>query len=102
MTVVLVHNEFGIYLGNCMGLGFFSMLDCAGQDQAVTFATPEAARQHVADWTSENDPLRFHTVQVIAASTWATIDELDAAGLEHLTGPMKSERLRNMPTAGRA
>ncbi len=31
MSVVIVHNEMGVYLGSCMGLGFWTLLDPAGQ-----------------------------------------------------------------------
>ena len=102
MKVVLVHKEFGIYLGNAMGLGFFSLMDCAGQDHACVFDNADQAREHVASWEGEHDQGDYRTVPVNTAGRWATIEELSAAGLEDLTWMMKDERLRNMPAAGRA
>lgn len=48
--LVIVHPENGIYLGSCMGLGFWSKLDPVGQDAAVVFPTQEDARSHVESW----------------------------------------------------
>jgi len=42
--------KIGIYLGNCMGMGFWSLCDPAGQPSAVTFATESEAAVHVASW----------------------------------------------------
>lgn len=50
MAYLIVHPTFGVYLGNCMGLGFWSKVDPVGQPCAVTFPTPESAQQHMAAW----------------------------------------------------
>lgn len=52
MAVVIFTEAEGIYLGNCMGLGFWSKLDPVGQDAAVTFPDTDAAEQHMAEWDS--------------------------------------------------
>ncbi len=52
---VLVHPEQGGYLGNCIGLGFWSKLDPAGQEFAVAFETPEKAREHAAGWDNNGE-----------------------------------------------
>jgi hypothetical protein len=49
---LLVHNTLGVYLGHCMGLGFWSKLDAAGQTEAVTFESPRQAHDHVYTWDS--------------------------------------------------
>jgi hypothetical protein len=101
--VVIVHPSIGVYLGNCMGLGFFSMLDCAGQEHAVLLVNEVEARAHVASWDSHNNPDGYQYVEVTAADDdWVTIEELEAAGLIEFTKPMRDERLRNCEPMGRA
>lgn len=36
---VLYHFEWGIFLGECLGMGFWSLLDPVGQPAACTWAT---------------------------------------------------------------
>lgn len=100
--IVIVHPEMGIYLGNCLGLGFFSMLDCAGQDHAATFPTVGAARLHVIPWDENNDPDAYRYVEVDGSSEWASIEELEAAGLSEFTKVMRHNRLLDGAPAGRA
>lgn len=40
MKYVLYSKEAGVYLGHCIGLGFWSNWDCAGQEYAVLFDEP--------------------------------------------------------------
>lgn len=49
-TYIITHAEAGIYLGNTMGLGFWTKWDCAGQTAAVTFDTMELAMAHIGTW----------------------------------------------------
>lgn len=83
----MVHPELGIYLGSCMGLGFWSLLDPVGQPVAVTFASPQEGRECAASWDDQpsTDKLRaaiaFRPVAVAAADGYATIEECVAAGL---------------------
>jgi len=37
MKGVLYNEEMGIYLGSCMGMGFWTKLDSVGQDAVVVF-----------------------------------------------------------------
>lgn len=78
---VLVHPEMGIYLGNCLGLGFWSKLDPVGQPSACTFADENEMRTHVATWES---PVEGWSARAVAGtkSDEATIAECVAAGLE--------------------
>lgn len=77
---VLYNEEVGIYLGNCMGLGFWSKLDSAGQERACVFETPEQAEAHLA---SHDDPVKNCVTREVECddSNYATISELEAAGL---------------------
>jgi hypothetical protein len=96
--VVIVHHTQGIYVGSCMGLGFWSNLDTANQWTVVTLPSEQAARDYVASWHEWNNPDSYTYPRIDCSGTWATIDELNRAGLGHLTGPL----LINAPVAGSA
>lgn len=74
--------EAGVYLGNCMGLGFWSKLDPVGQDVAVTFATPEALAAHVATWDSPMQGGVWPVAVEPSGGIYATIDDCFHVGLE--------------------
>lgn len=79
-TVLLVSDELGIYLGNCMGLGFWSKLDAAGQDAAVTFPSEDVAREHMAGWDEAPSDVRFVPV-LPDDGEYATMQACVRAGL---------------------
>ena len=82
--VILAHLEWGIYLGSCLGLGFWSQLDPCGQTDACTFPSEAAARDHVRSWRpaeGEYNPDDFQYVNVEAKHhAYATMAECVAAG----------------------
>jgi len=43
----------GIFLGDCLGLGFWSLMAPTGQEAAVTFATEAEAAAFVASWSEQ-------------------------------------------------
>jgi len=96
--IVIVHNEMGIFVGAAVGFAFWSMLDPGGQHQAVTFDDEEDARDFVKEWIPPQDPDAYRYVTVESASEWATISELDRAGL----GTMTALLLFNTPVEGTA
>jgi hypothetical protein len=101
MSIVITHHEDGIYLGHALGLGFWSLLDTAGQSQAATFESERQAREHVASWVDHNDPDEFDYREVACANEfYATVQELKAAGLGEMLGEMELEHLRNTPAMG--
>jgi hypothetical protein len=74
----------GIYLGACMGLGFWTKLDPAGQDAAVVFPTCEEAESFMATW-DDGKPVgvTLHTITPdVDNGAFASIDACVAAGLE--------------------
>lgn len=82
MSVVIVHPEFGIYLGSCMGLGFWSKLDSAGQDAAVTFPSQQDAEQFMGTW-DEGAPQGCQFISVIPdQGGYASVTACVAAGLD--------------------
>jgi hypothetical protein len=98
---IIAHAEHGIYLGNFMGLGFFSKLDAAGQPSAATFEDEGQARAHVVSWDSNNNPDGYIYRPVnAAADLYASVPELDAAGLSDLIGDeMRANHVRESAAA---
>ena len=91
--VAIVHPEWGIFLGVGMGLAFWSCIDCVGQETAPLMTDEAEARDFIDHWQNVPDRtvFTFHAVQAVAA--WATIEELDAAGLSAWTAPLKAARM---------
>lgn len=82
MTRVVIYSESaGVFIGTCLGLAFFSEMDAAGQERAVTFADEAEARSFVATWRNEPEP-PWRCVQVeTSKDNYATIDDCVRAGL---------------------
>jgi len=100
MKYAITHPEQGIYVGNAMGLGFWSLWDAAGQDRAVVFDTKEEARRHVSSWENGSDPDAYGYAEVNVApdAHYAAVGELREAGLADLVG----ELAINVPAIGHA
>jgi hypothetical protein len=81
MAVVIFSETNGIYLGNCMGLGFWTKLDPIGQTGAITFPDAAVAQSHMAEWEGGvPDDVQF--VEVTAESDgYATMESCVRAGL---------------------
>lgn len=91
--VAIIHPEYGIFVGIGLGLAFWSNIDCAGQIHVPLLADESEARAFLATWHGQVNPDDFTFHPVTSAKTWATIEELDAAGLAHLTAPLKAARM---------
>lgn len=94
MRCVIVHREWGVYVGNCLGLGFFSLLDCAGQDCAVTFPSQAEAEAHINSWEPPSQPIENFQFYDVAPENpaYATPDELEVAGIpKEMIEPIKTE-----------
>lgn len=81
MAVVVYHERDGVFLGSCMGLGFWSKIDAVGQLAAVTFPSVEAAEVYMATWESGR-PTGVRFVEVEAdAEGYADVAACVRAGL---------------------
>lgn len=99
MRTVIVHDMMGIFLGVALGLGFWSLLEPAGQVAAVCFDSEEDARNFVSLWEVKTDPDIFRYVSVESENgEWASISELIKGGLGDLTALM----LENSASMGQA
>ncbi|WP_234053704.1 MULTISPECIES: hypothetical protein [unclassified Xanthobacter] len=90
---VITHPEWGVYLGNCLGLGFWTLVDSAGQPAAVLFGSEAQAEAHIRSWDQNNDPADYTLHAVEAAGQWASAAELRAAGLGDMLGDMEENAL---------
>lgn len=98
VRVAIVHDQHGVYLGSFMGLGFFSMLDSAAQTEAAVFESVAQATGCIAGWNepaASDQSLRLVILNT-ANDMFATVGELQAAGLGHLLGDMPVEAQRSV------
>lgn len=86
---VLVHPEMGVYLGTCLGLGFWSKLDPVGQLAAVTFENRTVADVIMRSWDNGRPDkviiwpvMADWAVCVGGKPTFASIAACVATGLE--------------------
>lgn len=87
MRYLIVSEKDGIYLGNCLGLGFWSKLDAAGQNAAVTFPSKNECIEHIKSWVGFNgelsDPENFDLVPIEGLEgIYATVEDCIKVGLE--------------------
>lgn len=94
--IVITHHEMGIFVGASLGFAFWSNLDAGGQHLVVTFDDEKDAREFVSEWVPAQDPDTYSYVTVDSVSEWATVAELDKAGLGELTALL----LYNSPAVG--
>jgi len=85
MAYVITCEELGIYLGNAMGMGFWTRIDTCGQPCAVAFVTKADAQAHVRSWLDNNHPDSYRYVEceadLMGDFLFASIAQLKAAGL---------------------
>ena len=83
-SYVIYHEDDGIYLGNCMGFGFWTKLDPVGQDAAPIFPTEEEALQHIkaiSETTPHLSDCRTVPVETESEDHYADIQACTKAGL---------------------
>jgi len=80
---VIVHDEWGIFVGTAMGGAFWTNMHPAGQDTVATFESPKHAEQYLKTWEpSPPEGLRAVPVQVSEGETHASIAQCVEAGLD--------------------
>lgn len=85
---LITHSEDGIFLGEALGLNFFSKLDPVGQDAACTFPDISEAVELLKGWRDfDGNPIRleaytFVPVQPSLPNYFASILDCVAAGLD--------------------
>lgn len=76
---VIYKEEYGIFLGECLGLGFWSKLDPAGQDCVVCFAKEQEAEDYIKECKMEDS--KVIPVKTKGWGNPVTMEECVAAGL---------------------
>lgn len=85
MAVLISRPEFGIYVGHALGFGFWSLLDTAGQEDAVTFPTEQDARDHIKSWDNPPDMSEFSFPEVDDEGRGSIkFTQLGEIGMSHL------------------
>lgn len=82
---VLYSPKNGIFLGSCLGLGFWSKLDPVGQDAAPTFPESRTALDVAQGWDDCPKDIMSVEVRTLGEDRYATIAECVAAGLPEWT-----------------
>jgi hypothetical protein len=84
MSVVINHPKLGIYIGSCMGFGFWSKRDPCGQDCAVVFDSVVMAQSIVRSWDDHSmlPELSYVEVTPDIDNQWASITACVKAGLD--------------------
>ncbi len=78
----------GVYIGSCLGLGFWSKVDHVGQPCAVTFGSVEEIWKMIGEWDglrSLPSDMTFPEVEDADGDGYATESECVAAGVEPWT-----------------
>lgn len=82
MSVVIVHPRDGVFLGEAMGLGFWSKLDPVGQDAAPTFTSVTEAERFMRSWEGGRpEGVVFRAVETDRNGTHASLEACVKAGL---------------------
>lgn len=78
---VLYSEEWGVFLGEAMGMGWWSKLDPIDQPAAVTFASPDEAKP-LLEKSDPPIPDGYRFVEVTPSDGhYATISDIVKAGL---------------------
>lgn len=94
---LLVSRSMGVYLGSCMGMGFWSKLDPVDQPSAVTFENVETIRNAMVEWEGLGglpEDMTFPEVEDANGDGYATESECVSAGVE----PWLSPNIADVPT----
>ncbi len=82
MAFVIVSPDDGIYIGSCMGMGFWTKLDPVGQTSVVTFDSIQEAEDCMATWKCGRPTgVTFHEVNP-DDGIYASVQACVHAGLE--------------------
>ncbi len=72
---LLVHPEWGVYLGSMWSLGFWSKLDPVGQNSAAVFENWQEIHDFVDTW--ESKPKEYDIEEITTEDpNYATISEI--------------------------
>lgn len=80
---IINSHEWGVFVGEALGLGFWSKLDGLGQAEAPTFSSPEEA--HALVLRMEYEPPQTDYLKVDTNETYATEAQCVAAGAQPWT-----------------
>lgn len=82
--IVISNEEMGLYVGNMLGMGFWTKWETAGQDCVVCFDTEQQAREHISSWETFNNPDDYQYLEVNPdiENRFASKEALENAGID--------------------
>jgi hypothetical protein len=90
-STVITHPEYGIFVGECLGLAFWSKLDAVGQNTAAIFENELQAQAYIGDIKAPVEKNSFSFINMTTEDEFhASVPELRAAGLGELIGHLGS------------
>ena len=93
-TFVILREDLGLYAFSLLGLHFWSGLIDLEANGVVAFPSVNTARLRVCEWNNGSDPDAY-TYAPVSTSTrygFATIEELQRAGLERYIRKLRAPR----------
>lgn len=78
---VIVHEGEGLFVGASLGLGFFSLKECAGQNRVVTFGCEDEAVRVISHFEGLDGGFQVYPVETTAP--YAEPLTLIQAGVPH-------------------
>lgn len=97
---VLIHKDSGLFVCSVTGLPYFTTDRGHGQEHVCTFESEQQAFDIVETWNGDHDLAGYRCHPVATENPcYASIEELDAAGLQKYTGGLKQQHLVNIPEA---
>lgn len=81
---ILNHPELGVFVGECLGLVFWSQLDAVGQSEVVTFPDESSARYELK-MMYPTDSSAAEVIKVETDTPYATEAQCVAAGAKPWT-----------------
>ena len=63
MRYLLYTESEGYFIGEMMGMGFWTNMDRAGQTHCVTFPNPRVAKQYSKSWTTPLEGLEVKEIE---------------------------------------
>lgn len=88
MRVLILSQSLGVYIGSCMGLGFWSKIENLDMPEAVNFESEKAALEAMHSWDGFMglpDDITFPHVEDADGDGYSTEEECVNAGDESWT-----------------
>jgi len=83
---IVLHAQWGIFIGQLMGMGLWSRQQAAGMKDAATFPSRDAAERAMAAWSGDDastEVFEIRGVRLMPGQTRASVDDLRMSGVRN-------------------